>query len=209
VIVWLDEHIGRPQQYSSLKRVLNSMVDANGASRLTNDEQRDFENLIRLEGEPVHATIHFFDECDDCLTFIRENAASTAIFLVTSSQLGRRIVPLVVDDVRAVYVLCASIMHNMKWAFNYIEHIQLFDFDTDLFIRLTRDIADYCVRQGKERMKDDDPKQALDYFSNARKLSLRANMIDGRYSDSRLDDIYHLLQLLTHNQTKSLQCEEA
>ncbi len=209
VIVWLDKHIGRPQQYSSLKRVLNSMVDANGASRLISDEQRDLENLIRLEGEPVHATIHFFDKSDDCLTFIRQNAASIPIFFVTSPGLGRIIAPLIVDQVYAIYVLCTVIEANIEWAVDHIGHIQLFDFDTDLFIRLTRDIADYCMKKGVELLKDDDPKQALEYFSNARKLSLRANTIDGRKSDSRLYNICDLLQLLTPNQMKCSQCEEA
>jgi hypothetical protein len=208
MIVWLDEYIGQPQQYLSLKRVFDQMVNANGVSRLTSDEWWDFENLIRLEREPAaYTTIHFFDKSADCLTFIREHIASTTIFLVTSSQFARIIIPHVINEVYAIYLLCENILDHTKWALEYIEHIQLFDFDTDLIIRLTRDVADYCVQQGKERLIYD-PKKALQYFSTARKLTLRANMVDGTCSDSRLDDISNLLQSLTFHQARVAECED-
>jgi len=208
MVVWLDEYIGQPQQYLSLKRVFDRLVNANGVSRLDRDEWWDFENLMRLEREPIYTTIRFFDKSADCLTFIREHIATTTIFLVTSPLFARLIVPHVINEVYSIYLLCDRILDHMKWALEYIECIQLFDFHTDLIIRLTRDVAYYCFQQGKERLKYDNPKQALEYFSTARKLSFRVNMFDRPSSDSHLNDISDLLQSLTVHQAKGVECED-
>lgn len=185
------------------------MVDVYGASCSIIDERRDIENLIRLEQEPIRTKIRFFDKSDDCLTFIQENAESTAIFLITSSYFGRSIAPVVADQISAIYVLCIKIENDMVWAPDYAEFIQMFDFDTDLLIRLIRDIAEYCMERGIGRMENDDKKQALKHLSDAKILLHRANMIDKRYFDNNLYYIDNLLNMLSNNQKTSLECEDA
>ena len=66
IVVWLDENIGRPEEYSSLKRQFDTMIDVNCALQLTGDDWRDFENLIQIAEEPLYGAIHFFDEPENC-----------------------------------------------------------------------------------------------------------------------------------------------
>ncbi|CAF4330359.1 unnamed protein product, partial [Adineta steineri] len=77
--------------------------------------------------------------------------AGKTVFLITSGRLTRELVPQVYDFpcVITIFIYCAKIKDYIEWAIDYIQKMLMFDFDEDLLIRLTNEIANYFEEEAK------------------------------------------------------------
>jgi hypothetical protein len=85
---------------------------------------------------------------DEFMNFIiDQQETNTTVFFIVSGTLGEEVVPLIYNFpcIKQIYIYCGNISKHMNWAFDYIEKILMFDFDEELLIRLTKEIADYLV----------------------------------------------------------------
>jgi hypothetical protein len=48
-----------------------------------------------------------------------------------------------------VYIFCLHIEYHLEWGAEYIEYIQMFNSDSELLERMTRDIAEYFIELGR------------------------------------------------------------
>lgn len=76
------------------------------------------------------------------------------------------------------YVYTHSIILHIDWAEQYGKMVKMFNFHTNLLVRLTREIADYFIQQGKSFLQVDAPQNALICSNHARNLEIGANVRD-------------------------------
>lgn len=167
MIVWLDLSIGKREDYQRLKAAFSSTADPKHVNPIRLID-RDDEQINRTVGfEQVNfAGVRFllaaFTNIERCVTFLEENS-DKRIFLITSGQMGRVAVPLImhkcknifIDPVTRnpyafIYVYCHGIDRNKDWMMNHIEYLApAFTHDADLLVRMIRDIADYFVEESR------------------------------------------------------------
>ncbi|CAF0742365.1 unnamed protein product [Didymodactylos carnosus] len=127
------------------------------------------------------APIEFTDTLEDALALVDYHKDKRIIF-ISSASLGKDIIPKITANhvhVHSFYIFCGQIKHCLDWAMDYLDCLQMFDFEIDLLVRLARDISKDIINQGKMYMMDlQDPTSALRYFESARTLEERANARD-------------------------------
>lgn len=124
VVMWLDEHIG---QFGD------------------NEKMKD---RFRRVTYPLHT----FTQVSPAVDFIRQqHAQKMSVFLIVSGRYAQDIVPKIydLDCVVQIFIFCAKINDYTVWATDYIEKVLMFDFDEELLIRLTNEIANYLSDQAK------------------------------------------------------------
>ncbi|CAF1481641.1 unnamed protein product [Didymodactylos carnosus] len=210
MILWLDVGIGQPGEYRHLKNAFASNSDPTThiTTKLT---ERDYGNLIRTKDavpmifEGVWILLQVFDNEGDCLRAF-EKYRNRRIFFITSGSLGQNIVPQILanyPDVftnritqspfNSIYVFCLDMPFHTEWAINYVDYIQMFDFDADLLTCLTHDIANYFVSEGQYLDQNALPQDALVRFGWAKKLLMRYNDMLNRQTSRELDDLEQLI----------------
>ncbi|CAF1498229.1 unnamed protein product [Rotaria sp. Silwood1] len=130
VVIWLDEYIGLPA---------------------SNEKMKD---RFRRVTYPLET----FTKVQPTIDFIRQQqAAQMSVFLIVSGQLALDIVPQVYDYncVIQIFIFCAKIKNYTEWATQYIDKVLMFDFDEDLLIRLTNEIANYLTDEAEKYGKQD------------------------------------------------------
>jgi hypothetical protein len=149
---------------------------------------RDFENLL-VASEPqavmfegVLFLLQAFDDEDKCFEAF-EKYQEKRIFFISSGQMGKKVVPRILErypriftdlitdrPYPSIYVFCHNIEWNLEWAMEYIEYIQMFNFDSELLERLTRDIAEYFIERYERMRQDNNLKGALQRLHWAKRL---------------------------------------
>jgi hypothetical protein len=158
-------------------------------TRLTD---RDYQNLIRkgdvvpVRFEGVKFLLQAFDNEDACLEAFKRNEEMLEdkhIFFITSGSMGRSAVPKIIaqyphiftdritnQPYASIYVFCHDINLQMDWGMNYLEYVQMFNFDSELLERMTRDIAEYFITRAGRLREDNDLKGARQRLHWAKKL---------------------------------------
>jgi hypothetical protein len=187
MIFWLDSTIGNPEEYQQLKKAFGSNTDPRNEN-WTMFTDRDYLNIlaerdaVTVTFEGVRFLLQAFSNEADCLAAF-ENNQDKRIFFITSGQMGKSIVPQIIEQYRhiftdlitdepymSIYVFCHNIEFHIDWALEYRDYIHIFNFDSDLLERMTRDIAEYFIERGKRIRQDNDLQGALQRLYWAKKL---------------------------------------
>ena len=187
MILWLDLGIGEPKEYIHLKKAFGSNTDPRTERPMMLND-RDYEKIL-LIGDAVTVTfegvtflLQAFQREEDCLKAFKDNQ-DKRIFFITSGSLGKEAVPKIISQYGhvftdpitnqpypSIYVFCANIPLHMKWAGDYIEYVQMFNFDSELLERMTRDIASYFIVLVQLLRIDNNLDEALKHLHWAKKL---------------------------------------
>ena len=187
MIFWLDVTIGDPNEYKHLKKAFGSNTDPRHET-WTMLTDRDYDIMLAAEDA---TTVNFggvvfllqaFNNEDACLRAFEQNQ-DKHIFFITSGSMGRDAVPKIIEryrnvftdpitnkPFRSVYVFCHDIALHLEWGMDYLEYIQMFNFDSELLERMTRDIAEYFIERCEQIRKSNDLKEALRRLHWAKRL---------------------------------------
>lgn len=114
---------------------------------------------------------------DDTLHEIKEHK-DKKFFVICSGTIGRYLVPEIVRQyphIHNFYIYTHNISLHIDWAEKYGQRLKMFNFHTNLLIRITRDISDYFFEEGNLLRQFGFPREALTYFELARDLEIAAN----------------------------------
>jgi hypothetical protein len=203
MIFWLDAHIGIPTECVHLKKAFGSNTDPRQLT-WTMLKDKDYDAMIAsktamtVSFEGVVFLLQAFNNEDDCLAAFEQNQ-DKRIFFITSGSLGEKIVPKIIERYRpiftdpitdqpyaSVYVFCLHIDYHSNWGAEYIEYIKMFDTESELLERMTRDIAEYFIEGSRRLREDNDLKGALQRLHWAKKLW---HQYDKMQQDIKTDDL--------------------
>ena len=189
IIIWLDAHIGDSERYVTLKQAFISNMDPGFEIRARATET-DFPNLIRsneahrIEFGGVQFLLLCFTDLNECYAAF-ETYRSYKVFFITSGSLGQDIIPRIMDNFRDVftdpvtgeprnqiYVFCGAMVDHAEWAVEYDQHVQMFDHEADLLVRMTFDAATYFRTRGERMRAANELDDALRYCKWSKKLYL-------------------------------------
>lgn len=189
IIFWLDQTIGDPDKYKHLKKAFATNADpTNETPTMLTDT--DYDRLmvsgdaVTVEFEGVRFLLQAFNNEEACLAAFEKNQdKEKRIFFITSGSLGATAVPKIIEKYRhiftdpitdkpypSVYVFCHNIEFQMEWGMDYYEYLQMFNFDSELLERMTRDIAEYFIGRAIRIREDNDLKGALQRLYWAKRL---------------------------------------
>ncbi|CAM4914928.1 unnamed protein product [Rotaria socialis] len=172
--IWLDLHIGIIEEYRAFhEKFQEKLAPINGLPP-------DSINNLMLCFEQEIAPIKFVSNIDDALVLI-QNETEKRIILISSGTLGKDIVPFVTENyprVYSFYIFCAVISNHCRWALPYSSCLQMFGHETDLLIRLLRDISKEFIHLGRSYLAVDEGESARQYFVTAQTLEIDANNAD-------------------------------
>jgi hypothetical protein len=187
MIFWLDKTIGDPKEYVHLKKAFGSTTDPT-CQTWTRLLDKDYDTIlatgdaVSVTFEGVEFLLQAFNNEDACLVAFEENQ-DKHIFFITSGSLGQTAVPKIMEKYRniftdpitdepyrSVYVFCHNIEYHMEWGMDYAEYVQMFNFDSELLERMTRDIAEYFIDRSSRLREDNDLRGALQRLHWAKKL---------------------------------------
>jgi hypothetical protein len=97
--------------------------------------------------------LQIFTHVQDSVDFIcTQEETKTSVFLIVSGTLGKEIIPLIYgfSCIVKIYIYCRKIEAHVDWAYDYIDKILMFNFDEELLIRLTNEIAKYLMNVAEE-----------------------------------------------------------
>jgi hypothetical protein len=199
MIIWLDGTIGNPKEYIHLKKAFGSNTDPRHETwtMLTDNNYHDIlaeEDAVTVTFEGVVFLLQAVDNEVDCLKAF-ENNQDKHIFFITSGLLGKNAVPQVIERYRhiftdpitdkpysSVYVFCHNIEWNLEWAVDYLDYVQMFNFDSELLERLIRDIAKYFIERSRRIRQDNDLEGALRHLHWAKILWQQSAKVEQNFS---------------------------
>ncbi|CAF0841345.1 unnamed protein product [Didymodactylos carnosus] len=131
-----------------------------------------------------------FTDPDKCLKFIRR-CNDRAIFLIASGTLGQIIVPKVYDypQIYSIFILCMNITKHKNWATNYSDKTNIFDFDEDLLIRVTNEVARYLANEAERLQEMNEVIEADALYDNVQFLFAKANELQRKACNDVLSSI--------------------
>ena len=186
VIVWLDENMAVTGNYTSEKELLETDVDLTSLPQSISS-QRINELILATAPELtseirehlIIRPLNMFSDENVCLRFIQDSlAAGKKVFLITSGQKGRLIVPQVHNILsRSIYVFCGNRQWHEQWARPYDNDIEIYDDDQGVFGKVISDIAIHYLTKGQNRQ--DGPTAAAQYLKWSVRLFRSATLIDG------------------------------
>ncbi|CAF0739050.1 unnamed protein product [Rotaria sp. Silwood1] len=176
-ILWLDAHIGLQDQCKDLKKLFQTeLAPAAAEFPIPIDP---INQMICCISE-LAAPVSFSSSIEDALELIDTHLYNKkSIILITSATLGKQIIPEIQQRefaIHSYYIFCGCIKDHIGWVLEYIEQgleIQMFDFEIDLLLRLSRDLSNELIEQGK-KLLGNSPQSALNYFECARALAEKA-----------------------------------
>lgn len=173
-IIWLDAYIGQDGQYYPFKRQFETTLLPAAAV------PPDSINALIFTLEQNAAPLSFAHTPAQAATLIEEHRDKRIIF-ISSGSLGRPMVPFIATVypyVYRFYFFCLHVTNYIDFAMDYCSCLQLFDHETDLLVRLTRDISSDIIKLGETYLNINDGKNALKCFEHAVTLNMDANRID-------------------------------
>ncbi|CAF0913843.1 unnamed protein product [Didymodactylos carnosus] len=187
VSVWLDSHIGEPENNRELKalfRKITQPLETLTTAEANIDEPIMLDDVVLRSLQETVYRLEIFDKEDTCLEFIHANG-DKQIFFISSGSMGREIVPKIADlsQLKSIFIFCGDISHNSVWAMDYQEKIMaMVTHQDDLLLHLTKCIAEYLKNKGDVYMNNDEIFKAKNCFAWSKKLLLRAE----QYGHTRL-----------------------
>jgi len=201
IIIWLDKHIGKPEECILLKASFLMAMDPTTRLYETvlnkdhiNDSIRKDEPIL-VELDKVDFMLQAFDDPGKCFEAIKNNRHKR-IFFITSGSKGEIIVPRLISNFPetfapnyCIYVFCAKM--NMittagagdptnDWAFDYEDHVSMHNHQDDLLARLILDIATYFLTEAERVENSGQLHNALQFYEWSRLLLQRYNKMDKR-----------------------------
>jgi hypothetical protein len=172
--IWLDEHIGRDGEYQEFKKQFQNTLKPAGAV------PPDAIDVLIWTLEQNAAPFLFASTPDQAIQLIRTHHDKRVIF-ISSGSLGQPIIPQISATypyVHSFYIFCGDISKYVELAIEFASCLQTFNHETDLLVRLARDISGDIIKQGKLYMEVSDPKNALKCYDQALILNNEVNRID-------------------------------
>jgi hypothetical protein len=190
-IIWLDEHIGKSEEYIIWKSSFFMTMDptTNLYERKLNkdviDESIRNEVCLYVQLDQVEFMFQAFVDIEKCFLAIEKNRTKR-IILITSGSKGRIIIPALVVNFRdtfvpgyLIYIFCAKM--NMittegagdptnEWAFDYLDHVSMHNHQDDLLTRLVLDIATYFSEEGERLEKSGELDDALKHYQWSKRM---------------------------------------
>ena len=173
-IIWLDAFIGEDGKYESFKR--NFQTTLRPAAAVPPDNI----NVLICSLTENAAPVLFAQTPAQAATLIEEHHDKQIIF-ISSGSLGKPMIPLICSvylHVYRFYFFCYDIGKYLEFAMDYVCCLQMFNFETDLLVRLARDISKDIITQGEGYLEIDDAENALKCFEHVSTLNNDANRID-------------------------------
>lgn len=173
-IIWLDAFMGQDGQYYTFHRNFQTTLQA--ATAVPPDEI----NVLICALEQNAGPFLFAHTPAQAVTLIEEHYDKRIIF-ISSGSLGQHIIPFITalyPYVHRFYMFCLDISKYVNFAMDYSSCLQMFDHETDLLVRLTRDISSDIIKQGETYLAIEDAENALKCFEHALTLNNDANQID-------------------------------
>jgi len=202
MIIWLDQHIGKPENCERLKRAFGSNTDPTHQT-WTMLADKDYDKSI-YGNTPIitnfNGVIFLLQPVDnenDCLRAFEENQ-DKHIFFITSGSMGKEAIPKIIERYRhvftdpitdkpyvSIYIFCLRIDYHMEWIMDYLDYLQAFNNEQDLLERMTRDIAEYFIMRG-ERLRGGNELQAAEQHLSWAKILW--NQYDKMQQNIKTDD---------------------
>lgn len=200
VIIWCDITFENEHSYKSMKDDFSTTTAAAPKTELESinkiiahsDKEKICSNNVSL------ITVQTVDEA---MKKIEENNKKKT-FVIASGSVGRHLVPAIIykhPHVHDFYIFAHNITLHLDWGERYRRVVKMFDFPTDLLIRVTRDIASYLIELGETYLTIDVPETALPYFIHARNLEMYANQKDRMEANINDTERYNTFIECRHN----------
>jgi hypothetical protein len=173
-IIWLDEYIGEDGHYHALKRKFQTTLQPAAAV------PPDVLSVL-IGAFEQNSTLLLFAHTPDQATTLIETHHDKKVIFISSDSLGQQMIPFLTasyPNVHRFYFFCANIQNNVEFGMNYTSCLQMFDHETDLLVRLARDISSDIIIEGEMYLQIQDAKNALKCFEHALTLNNNANQID-------------------------------
>jgi hypothetical protein len=189
-IVWLDKHIGEPGFCVQLKRAFFTHVDPESGKEVCPSD-KDIDRFIQCQSEihvtfdSFHCTLKAFVEEAACLNYVDEIQDHRILF-IASSTLGESAVEKLLKRYTrsftnkrtgkaydSIYIFCTDINRASEWAVSYCQYVKVFDFETDLLARMTKDVGEEFLEDGKQLLNANRNEEAVERLSWARSLFIR------------------------------------
>ncbi|CAF2942321.1 unnamed protein product [Rotaria sp. Silwood2] len=179
IIIWCDVSFENDESYQPMKDEFNETTTATSKKPVDPIDMLIFDEgkeELRSNNVPL-ITVR---TADDAMRQIEKNKDKKN-FVICSGTVGRYLVPEISSqyhEIHDVYIYAHNIALHVDWADKYIGMLKLFNFHTDLLVRLTRDIANYFIKRGQILLNPevDMPKEALICFKHAQQLEIVANI---------------------------------
>ena len=150
--------------------------------------------------------LYTFINIQEATEFINtQERNKTSVFLIISGTLGADFVPLVFNNryVLRIYIYCYKISKHIGWSSAYVEKLKVFDFDAELLIGLTRDIACHLTTMAKDAEKEQEPFRAAGLLDWAAWLYHDALLNERTYYRMLLDSVRKQRQKLNEKHKMS------
>ncbi|CAM4796254.1 unnamed protein product [Rotaria magnacalcarata] len=180
LVIWLDHHIGKNDDYIDLKRTLENAIDLDLGEPFPYSE---IDALIlckqthELRERPL-IPVTTINECLELIDLYRHKK----IFLITSGSLGQNLVPYVLNsgrDLKKIFIFCVHMCSHIDWAMDFAEQLLMFDFQTHLFQRITYEIGMYYQNQALYFSVANQHRKALCCLYYCQNMIMRANHLFG------------------------------
>ena len=193
MIIWLDKHIGKPEECILLKSSFFVAMDPNTGiferSLDPDDINRsicsDVPVLIRLDD--VTFVFQAFNDIEKCYETIEKNLQKR-IFLITFGTIGKIIVPSLVKlypetfpPDNPIYIFCGNLLMtpvgDVKpahlWLHEFIENVLPFTNEDELLPRMVKEMADYFSKESQHLASNNRIDDAYQYQEWAQTLRSR------------------------------------
>jgi len=185
IIIWLDKNMGVPENNIPSRAILdeNATLDRPLESEYSAEiddlifrfnpelKEKKFEDLIK---SPLRM---FIDE-SECIKCINDSIqANKKVFLITSGQMGKLIVPKIYDKLSgSIYIFCGQINLHEEWTKPYQNGIEIYDDEKGVFAKVLSDIGIYYLTKGQNETSNE--AGAIQYLYWARRLFASATKLD-------------------------------
>jgi hypothetical protein len=218
LILWLDQHIGLPDECILLKTSFFLAINPTSGLYERSLNIDDIDRSIRLRVpvlvklDQVVFMFQAFDNVEECFKVIEKRHKKQRIFFITSGSKGRIIIPSLVINFPEmfveqywIYVFCANM--NMtpvegvepptnSWALHFQEQVWMFDHQDPLLASMVLDIANHFFT--KARGLDNDPGllSAKQHYKWSRIMYERYETMIGRNSNTKLSEIDQFISVV-------------
>ncbi|CAF1942361.1 unnamed protein product [Rotaria magnacalcarata] len=176
-IIWLDAYIGLADECKGIKKLFQSeLASAAAIFPVPIDPINQMICCIR----ELAAPISFASSISDALELIETHLGNgEKVIVITSGSLGNDLISDIQArnfDIHSYYIFCGQIMNHVEWASEKLADgldIIMFDFEIDLLLRLSRELSNQLIENGRNLLGTD-PHSALKYFECARALAEKA-----------------------------------
>ena len=209
-IIWLDQHIGKPDECVLLKANFVLTMDPTNPlfeRKLTPSDIdlsicMEVELLVRLD--EVEFLFQAFVDVEKCFHKI-ENNLHKRIFFITSGSKGKIIVPSLIanfpntfESEYWIYVFYANMRMTANrnedvltntWALNFVENILMFNHQDDLLARMVMEAGNYFFERANSLQNRNEFTSAYNYYRWSKKMYERYQTMEKTKLTAKIAEI--------------------